>query len=319
MEEIRKLEALPIWDGELSQYNQEFQTGMQFHGPFIVTQHQQRNDLGQCIICTHAPHLVCKIHSFKTHFEAKPDKDGYNQKFYDLTQREEANRLTWLEQRAQAFQNEIEAARQGITVRQLIESQNRVYDEEFDEPRIIVKVPGLNAYLELLGCLDRIDFDDIEWVGEHGILQTLDRMALWAQNIWARQDRRPRASEFKNPQPVPEWHEDYDPEARPSMPQKKGLGHTFIDPSRRPDLQHSKAPSFERDKHGMVKQLKAVTAELAAQGIAPENYGAGENFSEDFPTHCDEIQAAMQGDTAMQQKHPHYKEQYEQLKQFFKK
>ena len=299
MEEIRKLEALPIWDGELSQYNQEFQTGMQFHGPFIVTQHQQRNDLGQCIICTHAPHLVCKIHSFKTHFEAKPDKDGYNQKFYDLTQREEANRLTWLEQRAQAFQNEIEAARQGITVRQLIESQNRVYDEEFDEPRIIVKVPGLNAYLELLGCLDR--------------------MALWAQNIWDRQDRRPRASEFKNPQPVPEWHEDYDPEARPSMPQKKGLGHTFIDPSRRPELQHSKAPSFERDKHGMVKQLKAVTAELAAQGIAPENYGAGENFSEDFPTHCDEIQAAMQGDTAMQQKHPHYKEQYEQLKQFFKK
>ena len=47
MEEIRKLEALPIWDGELSQYNQEFQTGMQFHGPFIVTQHALRGEAGQ--------------------------------------------------------------------------------------------------------------------------------------------------------------------------------------------------------------------------------------------------------------------------------
>ena len=312
MEENKQLQSLPIWDGNLSQYAMAFTTGMQFHAPFIVTQHQQRSDLGQCIISTRAPHFVCKVHSFKTHFEAKPGKEGYNQKFYDLTQREEERRRDWLEQRAQAFQNEEDAARLGLSIRQYIEEQNRVYDEEFDEPRIIVKVPGLNAYLELLGCLDAVD--DVDWVGEYGVLQTLDRMALWAQNIWDRQDRRPRASTIMEPQPLPEWEEDYDPELRPMMPKKRGIGHTYIDPSRRPELQHSLAPSFDRDKHGMVKLIKATTADLAAQGIAPENYGEG-----DFSQHCDEIRAAMNGDEAMRRKHPNYKEAYEQLSQLFKK
>jgi len=273
MEETKQLQALPIWDGELSQFSQAFLTGMQFHAPFIVTHYQQRSDLGQCIISTRAPHFVCKIHSFKTNFEAKPGKDGYNEKYRDLTLREQKCRHEWLEQRAQAFQNAQDADRQGISVRQLIEGQNHVYDEEFDEPRIIVKVPGLNAYLELLGCLDRIDADDIDWVGEYGVLQTLDHMALWAQNIWDRQDRRPRASSILDPQPLPEWEENYDPELRPFMPKKRGIGQTFIDPSRRPELQHSLAPVFDREKHGMVKQLKAYTANLASDGIAPENYG----------------------------------------------
>lgn len=40
-------------------------------------------------------------------------------------------------------------------------------------------------------------------------------------------------------------------------------------------------------------------------------------FKEDFPTHCGEIEAAMGGDVEMQQKHPHYEQQYEQLKQLF--
>ena len=273
MEENNRLQALPIWDGDLSQYQQAFLTGMKFHAPFVVTQHQQRSDLGQCIISTRAPYLVCKIHSFKTHFEAKPGKDGYNEKFRDITNREQSRRHEWLEQRAQAFQNALDAARQGITVRELIEQQNHVYDEEFDEPRIIVKVPGLNAYLELLGCLDNIDYDDIDWVGEHAVLQTLDEMALWAQNIWDRQDRRPRASFILDPQPLPEWEENYDPEIRPFMPRKRGLGHTFIDPSRRPELQHSLAPASDREKHGMVKLIKSSAASLAADGIAPENSG----------------------------------------------
>lgn len=273
MEPIKKLQALPIWDGNLSQYEQEFTTAMQYHGPFIVTQHQQRNDLGQCIIGTFPPHIVCKIHSFKTNFEEKPGKDGYNEKFRDLTTREEERRQEWFAQRAQAFQNACDAARQDITVRELIESQNRVYDQEFDEPRIIVKVSGLNAYLELLGCLDAIPAADIDWVGEHGILETLDRMALWAQNIWDRQDRRPRATQLTDPQPQAEWVHAYDPDIRPLMPKKAGLGHTYIDPSRRPELQHSLAPVSDRDRHGMVKLLKAHTANLAARGIAPENYG----------------------------------------------
>lgn len=262
---------LEIWDGGLSQYSQHFMTGMQFHGPFIVTKIQARNDLGDCIISTHAPHLVCKVHSFRTNLGRAHD----NERSWAIAEREETARLAWLEQRNQAFENEREAQRQGITIQELIEGQGRVYDEEFDQPRVIVKVPGLNAYLELLGCLDALgqnEWDDIEWTGEHGVLETLDSMAEWAQNIWNSKERRERATRMINMQPMDEWQEEYDPELRPWMPKKRGLGHTTIDPSRRPELLYSKAPQGSAD-YGMIKELKRAQAENASQGIAPENYG----------------------------------------------
>lgn len=268
-----RLTTLPVWDGNLSQDSMAFCTGMQEHGPFIATTVQARNDLGQCIISTAAPHIVCKIHAFKTNFEEKPGKDGYNKKFREITEREDNNRLEYLEQRALAFENIKEAHRLGITVREYIEQQGRVYDEEFDEPRIVVKVPGLNAYLELLGCLDDIAPDELDWYGKRGIFATLNFMALWAQNVWDRHDRRSRGSQFSDEQPVLEWQEDYDPTARPLMTRKQGLGHTFIDPSRRPELLHSKAPIFDKNEHEIAKLLKSTTASLAADGIAPENYG----------------------------------------------
>lgn len=273
MSEIREnqVRPLPIWDGELSQYSQHFMTGMQFHGPFIVTAPQARNDLGQCIISTRSPHLVCKIHAFKTNMG-----EGGNEKARAQEKREEMARMAWLQQRADAFDNEREALRQGITIRDYIEQKGRVYDEEFDQPRIVVKVPGLSAYLELLGCLDSLnegEIDAIDWTGEHGILATLDSMAQWAQNIWDRKDRRCRASSTLDMQPLPEWQADaYDPELRPWMPKKRGLGHTYIDPSRRPELLHSKAPQGSAD-YGMIRDLKRATADNAASGIAPENYG----------------------------------------------
>jgi hypothetical protein len=262
---------LEIWDGGLSQYSQHFMTGMQFHGPFIVTKIQARNDLGDCIISTRAPHLVCKVHSFRTNLGRAKDND----RNWAIAEREETARLAWLEQRNQAFENEREAQRQGITIQELIEGQGRVYDEEFDQPRVIVKVPGLNAYLELLGCLDALgqnEWDDIEWTGEHGVLETLDSMAEWAQNIWNSKERRERATRMINMQPVEEWQEEYDPELRPWMPKKRGLGHTTIDPSRRPELLYSKAPQGSAD-YGMIKELKRAQADNASQGIAPENYG----------------------------------------------
>lgn len=262
---------LEIWDGGLSQYSQHFMTGMQFHGPFIVTKIQARNDLGDCIISTRAPHLVCKVHSFRTNLGRAKDND----RNWAIAEREETARLAWLEQRNQAFENEREAQRQGITIQELIEGQGRVYDEEFDQPRVIVKVPGLNAYLELLGCLDALgqnEWDDIEWTGEHGVLETLDSMAEWAQNIWNSKERRERATRMINMQPVDEWQEEYDPELRPWMPKKRGLGHTTIDPSRRPELLYSKAPQGSAD-YGMIKELKRAQADNASQGIAPENYG----------------------------------------------
>ncbi len=42
-----------------------------------------------------------------------------------------------------------------------------------------------------------------------------------------------------------------------------------------------------------------------------------EQFNESFSTHCDEVMAAMKGDEEMRKKHPHYREQYKQMKQLF--
>lgn len=268
MEKENQVKALPVWDGNLAPSGQHFQTGMQWHGPFIVTATQARNDLGQCIISTRAPHLVCKIHRFRTCCPA--DK---NERQQQVAAREEQARREWLEQRSTAFENHREAARKGVTVKMLLEEQGRVYDEEFDEPRIVVKVPGLNAYLELLGTLDDTPTGkEVDWTGEHGVLNTLDSMAEWAQNIWDRRDRRQLASQPSDLQPLVGWSEGYNPELRPWMPRKRGLGFTFADPSRRPDMLYSKAPQGSAD-YGMIRELKRAQAAAAADGVAPENYG----------------------------------------------
>ena len=265
-----QVQPTPIWDGEISQYNQHFMSGMQFHAPFIVTKFQQRSDLGDCIISTRPPYIVCKFHGFKT---AVAVNRTDNPKLVAMAEREEQARVEYLQQRQQAFRNRIEADRQGITIRQLIEQQGRVYDEELDEPRIVCKVPGLNVYLELVGCLAPVPADeDIEWVGEKGVLSTLDSMMEWSQNIFDRQDRRARATQSTDPQPLTSWCNPYDPELRPWMPRKRGLGHTYIDPSRRPDLLFSKAPQGSADL-GMIRTIKQATADNAARGIAPEDYG----------------------------------------------
>ena len=260
------VEPLALWDGDLSQYAQHFMTGMNQHGPFIATKVQARNDLGDCIISTWPPHLVCRVHSFRTVATAD------NERAQAIADREEQERMAYLQQRATAFENEREAARRGITIRELVEEQGRVYDEEFDEPRIVAKVPGLNAYLELVGCLDQVDYDSIEWTGEHGVLETLDKMACWAPNIWNSKERRPRATDVCDRQPQVGWQRSYHPEERPMMTRKRGLGHTFIDPSRRPELLYSKAPQGSAE-YGMIRELKAATADAAAKGLKPENYG----------------------------------------------
>lgn len=261
------VEPLALWDGGLNQYSQHFMTGMQFHGPFIATKVQARNDLGDCVISTWPPHLVCKVHDFRTWYQ-----DGANDRTIEIAQNQERLRREYLQQRADAFDREKEAARQGITVRQLVEKQGRVYDEELDEPRIVCKVPGLNAYLELVGCLDAVDMDEIEWTGEHGVLDTLDKMACWAPNLWQKKDRRPRATDVTDLQPQVGWQRSYREEERPMMTRKRGLGHTLVDPSRRPEMLYVKTPQGS-DEYEMIKELKRAQAENASQGIAPENYG----------------------------------------------
>ncbi len=261
-EEKKVMKALPLWKPECSA---KFNSGMMFNAPFIVTQVQQRSDLGLCIISTRSPHYVAKIRAFKTAPGYKDGKDGYNQKQADLAQKNETERQEWLNIRAAANANGIEAEREGKSVKDYV-SENRVYDEEFDEPRLVAKVPGMNVYLELYGCLDSVT--DAEWDGPYGAIDTLNKMSTWAQNIWDRHDRRPRATSFNDVQPLLEWYEDYDETLRPFMPQKKGIGvWPDIDPSRRSELLYSKAPSFDNADLDMIRTMKAETARLAANGI----------------------------------------------------
>lgn len=249
----------------------EFIPDLASHAPFIVTQQQQRSDLGFCIISTQAPYLVCKIHSFRTSFEPRENDEDYNRRNRERCDQEEQVRMEWLNQRYHAILNGKEASEQGISVRELIESQGRIYDQEFDEPRMVIKIPGLNAYLELMGSLT--DQNTQDWFSDGGCYSILNKMAVWAQNIWDRADRRARLSRSSDFQPVDDWVEDYDPSLRPLMPRKVGLGLTFVDPSRRPDYAHVYTPRSANQDPKIVIRRRQQQIDDAEQGIRPDNYG----------------------------------------------
>jgi len=271
-----EMQPLPLWKPSTPM---KFNTGMEQNAPFIVTQHLQRSDLGLCIISTTWPHFVAKIRAFKTKPDYKEGKDGYNQKQLELAEKQEKARLSFLETRFNADVLGDSAAQCHCTIKEFIETPReelgedldtypRIYDEEFDEPRIMAKVPGLNVYLELFGCMDDISEDEVPWKGYNGAYAVLERMSVWAQNIWNRADRRPRATQRKDHQPLVEWHDEYDETLRPAMPPKRGIGiWPDIDESRRPELLHSKAPKFDNAAVGMDRVMKAEKARLAAQGI----------------------------------------------------
>lgn len=267
------MQPLPLWKPQVPQ---KFNAGMWQDSPFIVTQHLQRSDLGQCIISTTPPHFVAKIRAFKTYPDRKEGKDAYNKKQLDLTSKQEEMRCDYFNNRLQAENLAVMADQRGCSIKDLIESHAdnedaplpRVYDEEFDEPRAIAKVPGLNVYLELFGCLDDIAEDQVQWDGPDGAYAVLKRMSLWAQNIWSREERRPRASHRDDQQLLPLWQEDYDESVRPTMAHKRGIGvWPDIDPSRRPELLHSKAPKFASADIDGICKIKADRAEQASKGI----------------------------------------------------
>ncbi len=256
-----------------------FATGMQSHAPFIVTNHLQRSDLGTCIISTTPPHFVAKVRSFRTFPEYREGKPAFNAKAEATAQKHQADRDGYFYMRGQAeFLSEM-AAERGCTIKELMENPPadygdilpRTYDDEFDEPRVIAKVPGLNVYLELFGCLDDIDPAAVPWHGPDGAFATLKRMSLWAQNIWPLGDRRARATRASDAQPLPEWRQDYDPAERPVMPRKCGIGvWPYIDQSRRPELLFSKAPKHASPDVEAVLRIKAERAAQAAKGIVRE-------------------------------------------------
>ena len=255
----KKMKPLPIWEPQGCK--PQLVSGLQFDAPFIFTKEVGKNDIGHCAISTFPPHFVFKLHGFRGIVKGLPE----------LAEKNAQRRLKWLQQRAQAIENGMEAMEKGITIRELIESKGKVYDEELDEPRVVVKIPGLNAYFELLGCLDKFDLSKLVWTGENGLYRLIKRLQLWGQNVWDFGKRKEYASKKNDIQPLNEWQEDYNPFISPVIPRPRGIGHTYIDPSRRDDYLHS--ISSDKDVYEMERTIREAEIEAARHGIAPENYG----------------------------------------------
>lgn len=257
-----RVKALPVW---LPTAFPKFNDNMQINSPFIVTREMSRSDLGLCIISTKYPRVVAHYISFATQRRStRAEQNG------DMSRagKEEENRRRYLETRQLAIENGKEAAKRGISVREYVEEiLGKVYDEELDEPRPVAKVPGLNAYLELRGCMDDLKGKEVDWAS---VLRQLDMMAEWAQNIWIRRDRKFRASQLGDLQPLDEWEEEYNPALSPVIYPKRGIGQTDVDYSRRPELQHintSRDTGITKERIAELKAERVRRAELNAMGL----------------------------------------------------
>lgn len=258
------MDRLPIW---VPDTKPKVNTGMKADSPFILTSTLVRSDLGQCVISMEAPRYVAKVRSFRT----CPRND--NGKSVDIANKQEDVRRQYFSQRETAEALGQLADSYNTSVRDLIGNPPeryagqlpKVYDEEFDESRVIAKVTGLNVYLEFFGCLDDIDPEDIDWDGHDGVYATLRNMAEWYPSTLTFSDRQARATREDDLQLLDEWERDtYDPNAT-RLPQKRGIGvWPHIDTSRRPDLLHANVPKargYDKDAIEAVKTIKAKRAE----------------------------------------------------------
>lgn len=226
----------------------KFNTNMQENSPFIVTRDMSRTDLGTSVISTTYPRFVARFYQFRT----QTNNERLSLKY-------EQERQDYILQRLQAIENGCEAEKRGMSVRTYVEViLGRVYDEEFDEPRPVAKIPGLNAYLELRGCMDELDSNSREAEPEYA-LKVLEEMSAWAQNIWTRKDRIKAASVATEQQPLPSWEEDFNPALFPVIYPKHGIGFDFIDPSRRPESSYVRT-SIEGTgyTHEDIERIKSV-------------------------------------------------------------
>ena len=123
------------------------------------------------------------------------------------------------------------------------------YDEEFDEARPVVKVDGLNIYLELYGCLENIPLSQIDM---SQVLLTMRKMAAWGPCIFDRRERSKCATNINEHQLCENWYEDYNPMSYPPIYPKCGIGQTHIDPSRRPELLHTHCITPEESDRAKV-------------------------------------------------------------------
>ena len=214
--------------------------GMSEHSEFLVTNanYMQRCDLGLCVVQLRPPYFVARLRMFKT-----------TDKRVEVSERNEQERCQWLTGRMNAYATAQEAAKKGLTMRELCGDH---YDEELDEPRMIAKVPGLNAYLELLGTMGPQDVGGEQyWAEEHkdsagGTIRqpfdrmidaaaatALNRMAYFVRATMPKKEQRDCGSRMGDWQPRDDWQEDFDAEEYFQRPEQRGIGFDHVDESRR--------------------------------------------------------------------------------------
>ena len=222
------------------------QPNMCEHSEFILTQGNVRNDLSSCVICLHAPYIVCHVKRFRL------NNDKSQQEFAE-----------WQQQRMQAAENKSKAEALGMTIREYIEDvTNQVYDKELDEPRLIAKVPGMNVYLEMYGFMfneismddDKVKFKAFEAELLSAIKDDMINASVWYRTQKEKREIRECGSTFEDEQLMDSWVEQLNEAEYFKRPPYCGIGFQDIDESRRaPFVPRHK---FNDDESAEYKKLK---------------------------------------------------------------
>lgn len=245
---------------------------MSENAEWIITNDQNgaHSDLGNCIIGTRPPHFVAKIHAYKT--QEKRDH---------VRERDENNRVAWLESMERRELLSRSAQKAGVSVRDYVERMGGTYDEEEDELRIIAKVPGLNVYLELLGVMDEEDTGMERWWQENrdqqptdkaiyaAALQQLNRAAYFYRATTPKGVQRDMATQADDWQPREDWREQYDGNEYFQRPERRGIGFDHVDQSRRPTpfLKHA-MDSEEREEYARLREAAMIEADAQGRSLS---------------------------------------------------
>ena len=248
---------------------------MKENAEWIITNDQNgaHSDLGNCIIGTRPPYFVAKIHAYKTH-----------EKRDHVRERDENNRVAWLKSMERRELLARSAQKAGVSVKDYVERMGGTYDEEEDELRIIAKVPGLNVYLELLGCMDSEDTAMERWWQENRdqhptdkaiyaeVLQQLNRAAVFYRTTTPKGVQRDMATRESDWQPRADWREQYDGNEFFQRPERRGIGFDHVDTSRRPTpyLKHQ-MDAEELAEYNRLKEEAMIEADGQGQTLSAED------------------------------------------------
>lgn len=216
------------------------------HSDFILTSNNVRCDLGHCIMYMKEPYPIFKLLSFRL---MKDD----NLNAYE----------TWLSQRIQASRNKQEADKLGITVKEYIETVcHMTYDKEFDEPRLIAKVPGVNSFLEFYGLL--FEMPDMKEYKSDGpgldktlflddIKRIMQDAACWYRGSEEKYKIRKLGTDINDKQLLNNWRENFDEDEFFKKIPYRGIGFDNIDQNRRTMRPRHKFSDEEKAEYKLLK------------------------------------------------------------------